>query len=196
MNDFDIVDKDAEIDTCYGHEKFCITIEEIVAILSGKRLYSTVNCGEYAITIEMAESEVQDADIIDIPDENIPKQQDTMSVNLTFMDGKLCECDYPFDVVENSDDCVNRQAVEDAIAETNVNGESLGYTVAWDILSDLPPVTPQPKAGHWIDHDHNGIGYIECSECGRLFLSCEMLCRSYCPNCGTKMQNKELKEGG
>ena len=49
--------KDAEIDMCYGLEDFYITKEEITALCSGKKLYSTVNCGEYAITIEMAESE-------------------------------------------------------------------------------------------------------------------------------------------
>ena len=59
MSDFEIVSKDAEIDTCYGLEDFFITKEEITALLSGKKLYSTVNCGEYAISIEMAESEVQ-----------------------------------------------------------------------------------------------------------------------------------------
>ena len=40
------------------------------------------------------------------------------------------------------EDCISREAVEDAIAETIVNGESLGYGVAYDILSGLPSVTP------------------------------------------------------
>ncbi len=57
MSDFEIVSKDAEINPCYGLEAFNITEEEITALLSGKKLYSTVNCGEYVITIEMAESE-------------------------------------------------------------------------------------------------------------------------------------------
>lgn len=57
LSDFEIVDKDAEVDTCYGLETFYITKEEIAALLSGKKLYSTVNCDEYAITIEMVESE-------------------------------------------------------------------------------------------------------------------------------------------
>lgn len=57
LSDFEIVDKDAEVDTCYGLETFYITKEEIDALLSGKKLYSTVNCDEYAITIEMVESE-------------------------------------------------------------------------------------------------------------------------------------------
>ena len=57
MNSFEIVNKDAEIDKCYGLEDFHITKEEITALLSGKKLYSTINYDEYAISIEMAESE-------------------------------------------------------------------------------------------------------------------------------------------
>lgn len=44
------------------------------------------------------------------------------------------------------DDLISRKAVEDAIAETIVNGESLGYAVAYDILFDLPSVTSQSSA--------------------------------------------------
>jgi len=57
MSDFEIVNKDAEIDPCYGLYDFCVTKDEIIALMCGKKLYSTVNCGEYAITIELAESE-------------------------------------------------------------------------------------------------------------------------------------------
>ena len=57
MSDFEIVSKDAKIDKCCSLEDFFITKEEITALLLGKKLYSTVNYGEYAITIEMAESE-------------------------------------------------------------------------------------------------------------------------------------------
>lgn len=60
MSDFETVSKDAKIDTCYGLDVFHITKEDITALLSGKKLYSTVNCGEYAITIEMAESEEEE----------------------------------------------------------------------------------------------------------------------------------------
>ena len=56
MSDFEIVDKDAEVDPCYGLYDFYITKDEITALMCGKKLYSIVNCGEYAITIEMAES--------------------------------------------------------------------------------------------------------------------------------------------
>lgn len=52
-SDFKIVDKKAEVDPCYGLETLRITKKDIAALLSGKKLYSTVNCDEYAITIEM-----------------------------------------------------------------------------------------------------------------------------------------------
>lgn len=58
MSDFEIVNKNAKVDPCYGLEEFRITKEDIAALLSGKKLYSTVNCDEYAIIIEMVESEV------------------------------------------------------------------------------------------------------------------------------------------
>ena len=57
MSNFEIVSKDAKINKCYALEEFLITKEEITALLSGKKLYSTVNYDEYAITIEMAESQ-------------------------------------------------------------------------------------------------------------------------------------------
>ena len=60
MSDFDIVSKDAKVNECYGIETFYITKDEIDALLSGKKLYTTINCDEYAITIEMAESEVKE----------------------------------------------------------------------------------------------------------------------------------------
>jgi hypothetical protein len=56
MSDFKIVGKKAKVDQCYGLEAFRITKEEIAALLAGKKLYSTVNCGEYAITIELGDS--------------------------------------------------------------------------------------------------------------------------------------------
>lgn len=53
MSDFKIVNRKTKVDPCYGLDSFYITKEEIDALLSGKKLYSTVNCDEYAITIEM-----------------------------------------------------------------------------------------------------------------------------------------------
>ena len=50
--------------------------------------------------------------------------------------------------------------------------------------------TPQ-QTGHWIEHEHNGILHIECSECSSWFLRAHLLRNSYCPNCGVRMENKK-----
>lgn len=68
MSDFKIVGKKAKVDQCYGLEAFHITKEEIAALLAGKKLYSTVNCGEYAITIELGER-------VTIPESNNSKSE-------------------------------------------------------------------------------------------------------------------------
>lgn len=35
--------------------------------------------------------------VIDIPEKDIPKNLGTMEINLSFCNGKLCQCDYPFE---------------------------------------------------------------------------------------------------
>ena len=37
--------------------------------------------------------------VIDIPDHEIPKKQDIISVDIHFIDGEVCECDYGFQVL-------------------------------------------------------------------------------------------------
>ncbi|MBR2556921.1 MAG: hypothetical protein IKE95_00905 [Methanobrevibacter sp.] len=54
MSDFEIKDKRNKIDECYGLEEFVITEEEIKALQRGKKLYTQIMGGEYAITIELA----------------------------------------------------------------------------------------------------------------------------------------------
>lgn len=66
MSDFEIVNRDKKVDPCYGLDEFLITKEDIAALLSGKKLYSTVNCDEYAITIKMEESEEENRTEFDI----------------------------------------------------------------------------------------------------------------------------------
>ena len=55
----------------------------------------------------------------------------------------------------------------------------------------------EPKTGHWIVHERNGISYLECSECLRWYLEAHLLSNSYCPNCGSNMiepREREEKE--
>ena len=57
MSDFEIKNKNAKVCPCYGLEEYKITKKDIAALLSGKKLYTTIQADEYAITIEMAENE-------------------------------------------------------------------------------------------------------------------------------------------
>lgn len=88
---------------------------------------------------------------------------------------------------ESCDDAVSRQAVleifgyvmsywkEHAIdVEPHEIKDALieQYEFTAKQLSELPPVTPQSKMGHWIRNDKQGVqavGYLtyHCSECGR-----------------------------
>ena len=38
--------------------------------------------------------------VIDINDKDIPKRQDSMDIHIHFIDGEVCECDYPFQKFE------------------------------------------------------------------------------------------------
>ncbi|MCR4687700.1 MAG: hypothetical protein K5659_09025 [Lachnospiraceae bacterium] len=51
MSDFEIYLKNNKVDPCYGLEKFSISKSDIEALLDGKKLYTQVNGGEYAVTI-------------------------------------------------------------------------------------------------------------------------------------------------
>lgn len=48
----EIYNAEDKVDPCYGLEEITVNKEEIKALLLGKKLYTTINCGEYAITIK------------------------------------------------------------------------------------------------------------------------------------------------
>jgi len=83
-------------------------------------------------------------------------------------------------------DCISRQAVIEALTKTSgIRGDAL------KALYDLPPVTPQPKMGRWINIDAT---HSKCDRCRAVF---EIASENggeanYCPNCGQpKMQEAE-----
>ena len=84
-------------------------------------------------------------------------------------------------------DTISRQAGIDAIAETIVNGESLGYSLACDILSDLPSVQPEQKL-------------IRCKDCKHLYQDGECPLRlwkyhienDFCSYAERKMEDGQL----
>lgn len=78
-------------------------------------------------------------------------------------------------------------------------------------IEQLPPVTPQPKTGHWIHHKEKEFvcaEHWECSQCHRTTMTYPFIVNGivndndynamyYCPKCGAKMvepQEGEINE--
>lgn len=63
------------------------------------------------------------------------------------------------------------------------------------MIYQLPPAQPQCRTGRWIRKTDTRFGemlndILICSECGIAFPTLNMIRRSYCPNCGSKMKEK------
>ncbi len=88
-------------------------------------------------------------------------------------------------------DTLEQELCEDAIGRADML-DAVGHGTTYtskeiqNIVNSLPPVTPQPKMGHWIDV----FGGCECSECGCL----EAGYSDYCPDCGAKMVDPQESE--
>lgn len=100
---------------------------------------------------------------------------------------------------EPSGDLISREAVVDAIADTIVYGESLGYGLAEEIVSEIPPIKPQVKTGHWIELGcvGNDNYNFECSECHHTDTQSKAVKVNYCWYCGARMfepQESEMTE--
>ena len=100
-------------------------------------------------------------------------------------------------IQEPCDDCISRQAVLEYIEGSWAElGHSSENELVCQDIKKMPPVTPQPKMGRWIKHENPNLGQCmkisyECSNC-KVWLGCEYFVRkSYCPNCGAKMQEVE-----
>lgn len=83
--------------------------------------------------------------------------------------------------------CISRQAVLDAI-NTDWHEDLSQLT---DAIKALPPVTPQPKTGHWIFVD-KAKEHARCSECG--YGDVDLVdgrIHDYCEKCGARMESEE-----
>jgi len=116
---------------------------------------------------------------------------------------KLCDtCTYRNNVEQLKPCIIYRDNCEYYEKEGNMTKEQ---SIKWlkDMLKnfDLPQeqyqtalemaikaLEQESKTGHWIDHKHNGMAYIECSKCSSWFLRMYLTRNSYCPNCGVKMR--------
>lgn len=86
---------------------------------------------------------------------------------------------------EPCEDCISRQAVLDKKELIELEDGQSFYCISPEDVETLPPVTPQPKTGNWINGDCKGGN---CSICGEYYAFYpESGDFNYCPNCGTKM---------
>jgi len=49
----EIITPGEHVDPCYGLEEIELEPKHINALLEGKQIYTTINCGEYAIIVKM-----------------------------------------------------------------------------------------------------------------------------------------------
>ena len=94
------------------------------------------------------------------------------------------------------EDAISRQAVLDmatTIQTDDFSGNEIIEVVDIDDVKALPPVTPQPKTGHWVldnDKEHG-----RCSECGcKEDLVDGHSSYKWCSNCGAKMIEPQESE--
>ena len=97
---------------------------------------------------------------------------------------------------EPCDDAISRQAVLDKKELVDLEDGQSFYCISPEDVETLPPVTPQPKIGRWVENDR-GI----CSCCGKYkyegidgSIYDDAWFPSYCPNCGEKMVEPQESE--
>lgn len=89
-------------------------------------------------------------------------------------------------------DAISRQAVIEYIEGSEAElGHSSENELVCQYFKELPPVTPQPKMGHWIfvhPLQEDDEGAYCCSVCGNGDWGIDPERDKYCYNCGAKMQ--------
>ena len=110
----------------------------------------------------------------------------------------LTECIKVLPSSENDGDLISRQAVINAIANTIVNGESLGYGLAEEIVSEITSVE---NKGEWIPQPSNkeqgerDFIWWKCSKCGQVIYSETEKDReefhAFCGRCGADMRGND-----
>ena len=109
-------------------------------------------------------------DLIDKYYPDVKDYREALVIAIEALEQKPCE------------DCISRQAAVDCFKKW----QPYMATRLLDFekeLSELPPVTPQPKVGRWIFDEILDKHYY-CSECKSMGVNYW----DYCPNCGAKME--------
>lgn len=87
------------------------------------------------------------------------------------------------------EDCISRQAVKEEMIKYGFHAPDMTVT---EFVEDLPPVTSQPKTGHWIvlKDEYGDIHECICSNCN----DDGNHKWKYCQNCGAKMIESQESE--
>jgi hypothetical protein len=96
---------------------------------------------------------------------------------------------------EPCDDAISRQAALDKKELVELEDGQSFYCISPEDVETLPPVTPQPKIGHWRHYE----GMLICSKCGSEFYDdimeyCGDDVPKCCPDCGAKMIEPQESE--
>jgi len=63
--------------------------------------------------------------VIDIPDNEVPKRREIVEIGLQFMDGEVCECTYPFQVLPKGHGrLIDADYLKDVILLHNFHGNN------------------------------------------------------------------------
>ena len=90
---------------------------------------------------------------------------------------------------EPCEDAISRQAVKDILDARGVKAV-MTFEHFKELLDKLPPVTPQPKTGRWIDIMVGDMPAQACDRCNTFYpLAYTGGGHKYCPNCGAKMES-------
>ena len=94
------------------------------------------------------------------------------------------------------DDAISREAVLNKLNNELKYGaivNASGIERAYEIVNDMPPVTPSRRKGHWIRVNHAQYTDI-CSNCGFKGHSIDLLSgkfNRFCNMCGAEMESEE-----
>ena len=96
------------------------------------------------------------------------------------------------DVLADGDRAISLNAIRDVFQKLEYEHkeyapDSVYMQALWDVANGirlLPPITPQPKTGHWEKINESvGIYKYRCDQCGNHHRAMY----DYCPSCGAKM---------
>ena len=92
---------------------------------------------------------------------------------------------------EPCEDAISRQGVLDEINRIGIKAFETynDYSQFFDFVDTLPPVTPQPKIGHWIRVDKDKCKCDQCEVVSFIAMYPDGDI-NHCPNCGADMRGE------